>query len=129
MTTDSKSLTFYLPIPDKVLSPNARCHWAVKSKAVKAARTAAKTEACRVLGDSGCPAPRWAKARYTARLYTLPASRVRDPDNFIASLKSYLDGIADAQIVANDRDLWPERPEFHRCTRMPRVEIIVTPEI
>jgi crossover junction endodeoxyribonuclease RusA len=126
--TSFRTLTFYLPIPDKTLSPNARCHWAVKAKAVKAARAAAKIEACRVLGDSGRPAPRWAKAKYTARLYTLPANRVRDPDNFIASLKSYLDGIADAQIVAKDRDLWPERPEFHLCTRMPRVEIVITAE-
>lgn len=124
----SKSLTFCLPIPNKVLSPNARAHWTTKALATKKARREAADEARRVLGDAECPAPRWVKAVYRAVLFALPKNLNRDPDNFNASLKAYLDGFADAEIVANDRGLWPERPEFVKVTRMPRVEITITPE-
>lgn len=118
-------LTLQLPIPDPVLSPNAREHWSIKAKATKAARGRAHLEALRVL--DGNEAPFWKKARYTATLFTL-SGRSRDPDNFNASLKAYIDGIADAGIVSNDRDLWPERPVFFKTDRFPRVEIHIEPE-
>lgn len=118
-------LVLQLPIPHRLLSPNARVHWAVKAKLVKSHRQAAKVEAWRVLG--GAKPPLWAKARYKATLLTLRASRL-DPDNFNAMLKSYLDGIADAGVVANDRGLWPERPEFLKTDKFPRVEIEIEQE-
>lgn len=119
------SLTLQLPVPVKELSPNARIHWSAKARAVKAARVAARIEAVRVL--NGIRAPRWPRAGYCATLFHLTA-RTPDPDNFNASLKAYLDGIADAGVVSNDRGLWPERPQFCRVERMPRVEITITPE-
>lgn len=119
-------LVLQLPIPDPVLSPNAREHWSTKARATKAARGRAKLEAIRVLDRR--PKPLWRQARYTATLYTMTGRR-RDPDNFIASLKPSLDGIADAGIVRNDRDLWPERPRFERTDRFPRVEIEIVPEL
>lgn len=122
------ALTFQLPIPARELSPNARCHWSRKAKAVTAARVAAACEANRVLFDSKTyTPPKWSKARCKAVLYHTRAV-TPDPDNFIASLKPYLDGLADAGIVANDRELWPERPEYVRVKRLPRVEITIEPE-
>jgi len=121
------ALTFELPIPGPALSPNARGHWAVKAAAVKAARAAARGEAVRVLDSAGLRAPRWEKARYRAMLFHVGA-RTPDPDNFLASLKAYLDGLADVGIVANDRGLWPERPEYRQVAIMPRVEITIEPE-
>lgn len=121
------ALTFQLPLPHGSLSPNARVHWAVKSKAVKAARRVACLEAIRVLGDAGVPAPYWGKAKMRVVVFTATARRP-DPGNFMASLKAYEDGFADAGVILNDRNLWPERPEFRKCERMPRVEITIEPE-
>lgn len=126
---DSESLTLQLPVPDRALSPNARVHWSVKGKAVSAARVAAAVEANRVLFERRppMPPPRWEKARCHAVLFH-KGKRTPDPDNFVASLKPYLDGIADAGLMANDRNLWPERPEFRQVSKMPRVEITISPE-
>ena len=120
------SLTFQLPIPDSVLSPNARPHWSVKSKAVKAARKLAFIEARRVLSDLGIEPPRWVKAKERTVLFLTAKMNQPDPDNFMAMLKPYRDGLADAGIVANDKNLWPERPEIVRVERLPRIEITIT---
>lgn len=119
-------LTLQLPLPSPVLSPNTRSHWAVKAKAVKAARTAAFLESKRVL--EGRTAPRWKKARITAAFFLAGRRKTPDPDNAIAALKAYQDGAADAGIVENDRVLWPGRPSFTFVERMPRVEITIEPE-
>lgn len=80
-----------LPWPDKVLSPNARVHWARKSKAAKAARTAAMWAVRAVMTES----PRWAGVS-VSMLFCPPDKRRRDRDNLIASMKSAMDGVADA---------------------------------
>lgn len=59
-------------------------------------------------------------------LFLGPRNKQPDPDNIIASLKAYIDGLADAGIVANDKNLWPERPEIRRVERLARVEIKIT---
>lgn len=110
-----------------MLSSNAQTiHWAVKAKAVKAARTAAKKEAERVL--EGAPPPRWEKAKLVVTFFLLPKHRGQDPTNAIYSLKAYIDGLEDAGIVKNDRGLFPERPRFVKTDRMPRVELEITNE-
>jgi hypothetical protein len=121
-----EGLTFQLPLPDRRLSPNARTCRAVKWQAVKAARAAARIEAVRVL--EGCPPPRWGKAKLHPAVFLGPRNRQPDPDNLIASLKSYIDGLADAGIVRNDKDLWPARPTFTRVEKFPRIEITIIPE-
>jgi len=118
------SITIVLPLPDKCLSPNARCHWAKKAKIVKSYRERAKWFCFKeivTLKES------WKRAKYTARFY-FPTSRRRDADNAIASLKSALDGVADAGLVVNDSGLWPERPEFYTDKDNPRLEITFTKE-
>lgn len=117
------SITITLPLPDPALSPNARVHWTKKAKCAKHYRWEAQ---CNVMAKT----PRrlmWEKASYTARFYFRDARR-RDADNAIASLKSALDGVADAGLVINDSVLWPERPEFHTDKENPRVEITFTKE-
>ena len=61
---------------------------------VKAARGAARVEALRVL--AGRPAPRWGRATLQPAVFLGPTNRQPDPDNLLASLKSYIDGLADA---------------------------------
>jgi crossover junction endodeoxyribonuclease RusA len=83
-----------LPLPPKPLSPNGRSHWGAKSKAVKAARTIAKTFVQHVatsdwLGRS---------VRLDVRRW---ADKKMDSDNFWGALKAYRDGIADGLMTTD----------------------------
>ena len=117
------SITISLPIPDRRLSPNARVHWSVKARLVKAHRIRAKVFA---MGIAGCK-PMWAKASLHTE-WRFPTARFWDADNCIASLKSYIDGLADAGLVANDRVIWPERPTMTKDKDFPCVVLTLTQE-
>lgn len=79
-----------LPWPDKALSPNARGHWAKKNKACRAYR-----KTCWVLGlEVKVKAKDGPIDVYLT--FRPPSKRKYDLDNAIASLKSGLDGVADA---------------------------------
>jgi crossover junction endodeoxyribonuclease RusA len=114
------SITILLPLPVRKLSPNARVHWAEKAKLVKASRRVASIASLEALNLRRPPG--WLKAKMEVKAYfktlTFP-----DPDNFIASLKSSIDGIADSGIILDDKALWPERPVFKKDAENPRIEI------
>lgn len=86
--------TITLPWPDPKLSPNARCNWRTKGRAVKAAKDTAwklglAAEAHKVATDA-----------LSVRITFHPPDRHRrDDDNMIASLKAARDGIALAACV------------------------------
>ena len=90
-----------LPWPDRAMSPNSRAHWSRKAKAVKAARALAGSVA-RIernmwavdLPDGAIP------VRLT---FNPPDNRHRDTDNMLSMCKAYLDGIADAYGVNDNR--------------------------
>ncbi|CAB4165146.1 hypothetical protein UFOVP817_38 [uncultured Caudovirales phage] len=122
------TITIVLPLPDKCLSPNARVHWAKKAKVVKHMRVACKYLTTSAIALYGYPErPNWTRATYKARFYW-KNNRQHDSDNAIASIKSALDGVADAGLVVNDSGLWPERPEFLIDKENPRLEITFTKE-
>lgn len=81
-------VTITLPWPDRALHSNSRSHWAVKARAVKAARSVAWAEAKAVA--VGC----WPDAEILIEYY--PPTRRGDPQNVPTALKAYIDGIADA---------------------------------
>lgn len=81
-----------LPWPDKVLSSNARVHWAVKARATKAAREYAWAV---TLNATGAIKKSWPGARL-ALTFNPPDKRRRDEQNCIISAKALIDGIADA---------------------------------
>lgn len=87
-----------LPWPPTKLSPNARVNWAQKARIAKKYRSdcyfAAHADGIRPLSAKG--------ARLTLK-FCPPDRRPRDMDNMIASLKSGLDGLADAMGM-NDKD-------------------------
>lgn len=87
-----------LPWPSKDLSPNARVHWARKNRAARKARNEAKI-ACLAAGIRGLG---WEAARVTVTFHP-PDNRRRDSDNLLSSLKSALDGIADATGIDDSR--------------------------
>lgn len=111
---------FTLPLPPKVLSPNARPHWAVKAKAAKAYRFAA-----RMASTSAWPvyAPSLDEADVVC-VFHFKDRRNRDRDNLLASMKSAFDGLADAGIVRND-SAFRHEVRIGEPSADPHVEIIV----
>lgn len=115
-----------LPWPDARLSPNARVHHQVLAAAKKQARkdgAYATLEAmhgrigatrAHFAGDFGIP---------MRILFVPPDKRLRDADNALASMKAYLDGIADALAVNDERF----RPSIEMCApeRPCCVEVLV----
>lgn len=82
-----------LPWPDRRLHPNARVHWAQRSKAVKAARHEAGILTMR----AGWQAIALPPGRLHLWLdFYPPDRRKRDDDGLLSSMKSARDGIADA---------------------------------
>lgn len=128
-TTAPTALTVVLPLPHKALSPNSRGHWAVKAKAVKKARADAYAATIAVMREGG---PRGfmivppAKANVRATFYKRTKAHA-DTDNAAASLKAYLDGMADAGIVANDSQFILHAPTLLVDKANPRVEIVIEP--
>ena len=78
--------------PPKELSPNARVHWAKKSKAAKAYRAEAFYKTKQALDEWHAFAGAY---KFNVKFYP-PDKRRRDDDNLIAQLKPARDGIADA---------------------------------
>lgn len=117
----SQRLVITLPLPDRVLSPNARCHWATKSRAVKAARATAQYAA--TVAGGAC---QWlTTARIDIRAFHT-INRRRDRDNLIASCKAYLDGLADAGLIANDSGFTLGPVVFGVDKAYPRLELEVS---
>jgi len=91
-SSGSGGTTVTLPWPDRNLSPNARCHWAVKASAVRRARKAAwllvlEQRGRRKLAHAGA---------HIAWEFCPPSLRRYDMDNLITQHKAAQDGIADA---------------------------------
>jgi len=89
-----------LPWPPKELSPNARVHRLVKAKAAKAYRQIcwALTKEAK-LEIASLPA-------HLKITFVPPTRQPRDLDNCLASIKSGLDGVADA-LKVNDQGFRP----------------------
>ena len=116
------SITITIPIPHRSLSPNARTHWATKAKKVKAARTGATFLAKNQVIYKN---QRWTNAISTVVWYAKTATHP-DPDNALAMLKPYFDGLADAGVLANDRNLAHNPIRFEKDKANPRVELTIT---
>lgn len=95
-----RSYELELPWPDRRLSPNAREHWSTTSKYKRAYRGR-----CKTLGQSvGIQALAGSENAISVHLtFFPPDKRARDWDNMLASMKSGLDGLADAMGVDDSR--------------------------
>ena len=106
--------------PAKALSPNARVHWSVKSRAKAAAREEAHIQ---TIFAKAMRLP-WAGLQYDLACYP-PIKRHRDEDNRLSMLKAYLVGIADATGID---DRYFRRGAFTICEpdkARPRIEITI----
>lgn len=80
---------FFLPWPDKALSPNARGHWSKSEKA----RKAAKETAFYMVKEAGIGKIEADAIRIRYSFFP-PDRRPRDTDNMLSAMKYSADGIA-----------------------------------
>ncbi len=113
-----------LPLPPKVLSPNARCHWGVKSRAVKAYRWAARLIAMSQWDSTRDPL---GEADIVC-VFHFKDKRRRDRDNLLASMKSAFDGIADAGVVSDDSSFRHE-VQIGDTSCEPHIEITISERV
>lgn len=118
-------LTVCLPIPDRCLSPNARSHWAVRSKAAKRQHAVAFFDTVEVLEMPGVTFQPAETNGVRCRWFFRDRRR-RDADNLLASMKHAFDGIAEA-LGVDDRTFvhWPAVIGYDRDR--PRVEVDLWP--
>jgi len=88
-------ITIELPFPSSELSPNARIHWAVKSRATKDARAEGWYAAIFDVGWGDKSKLKASDLRCTWTFYP-PDLRRRDDDNLVRQCKAYRDGVCDA---------------------------------
>jgi crossover junction endodeoxyribonuclease RusA len=93
-----------LPLPPRELSPNARVHPLQRAHNARRWRCMTCYVARGALVEAGLVAPRWKRAHVQ---YTWRSSRgpLPDPDNVIARCKAVLDGLVDAELLADDREV------------------------
>lgn len=84
--------------PSRDLSPNSRGHWSKKSKAAKAYRAD-----CFYLTKEAGLSVDWDGPVLACITFIPPDRRKRDLDNMLASLKSGLDGMAEALKINDNR--------------------------
>jgi len=118
-------VTICLPIPDRCLSPNARSHWAVRSKAAKRQHAVAFFDTVEVLEMPGVTFQPAETNGVRCRWFFRDRRR-RDADNLLASMKHAFDGIAEA-LGVDDRTFvhWPAVIGYDRDR--PRVEVDLWP--
>ena len=116
-------LTVTVGLPSRVVSPNSRVHWAVRSKAVKKQRIeswAAGQVAMGEVGETGG----WREATCQVHWYARDERR-RDKDNALASLKATFDGLVDAGLLHDDSALTHLPLVFMVDPKNPRIELIL----
>lgn len=102
MTTAEYTIT--LPWPENALSPNARTHWAVRSRAVKKYRSAT-FYLCRAAGLNTLSV----NTLHVSMTFHPPHNRKYDDHNLVYRFKAGFDGIQDASGIDDRLFTW-EKP-------------------
>jgi len=122
-------LVVSISLPPKALSPNARSHWAAKAKAVHSYRGEAFLMARRAVAGVGKGGHWWSLVGTEVMVratFWFRVERRRDRDNAQASLKSALDGIAEALGVDDSRFIMAPASLLVDPDN-PRVEVVLHP--
>lgn len=94
-----------LPLPPKILSPNVRAHWAVKSSATKRERAAAAWVFKFRKPKGWTPVPIEIDVEYRCPK-DAGGYIAQDEQNAKAALKATIDGMVDAGIIPTDSHKW-----------------------
>ena len=122
--TVNKQLVVVVPWPHRYLSPNSRVLWQAKAQVSRNARLTANWLAKELFGCGNQAHP--INDLINIRLVAHPLTRhKRDEDNIIASMKPYLDGIADA-IGVNDASFHFQELEMSTTKRPAEIEVWLT---
>ena len=116
-------ITVIVSPPSRVVSPNARVHWSIRSKAVKKQRIEAWAQAQIVMHEAEEKGG-WREATCQAHVYVRD-NRRRDKDNALASLKATFDGLVDAGLLHDDSALTHLPLVFLIDAKNPRVELLL----
>ena len=127
-----RTVTLTIPgTPAYSLSPNARCHWAVKQRETREARWATELSLRERLYD-------WESDEFTGpvriawTVYLPKGGKRRDVDNLVPCFKPYLDQLVTSGILPGDSPKWiPEPPKVeqvlwsqHGC--QPSIDVTIT---
>ena len=123
---DEPLFTIELPLPPQEIRPNWRGHWAAKARKVKEYRSRAKWAVITALADRGELLAELPIEQATVRVTMLnKTARKMDQDNLIASMKSAMDGLTDAGVWSDDRDVTILSPIRGKDKDNPRIIIEV----
>lgn len=114
-------IVIVLDLPPKELSPNSRSFWRVKRLAVKSYREHAKEESM-IAAYHSCLSEAFREVKIQAAFYR-KRNVPMDGDNALAMLKPAFDGLQDAGIVTNDRQITHLPVLFFKDVESPRVEL------
>jgi hypothetical protein len=126
-------LTIELPLPPQELRPNARVHWAKKASKAREYRSRARWAAFTAIGElgdvafgnpSGDLVSPFPIEQPVVRVTMLnKTARKMDQDNLIASMKSAMDGLTDAGVWNDDREVTILSPIRGKDATNPRIII------
>lgn len=125
-----QTLVVTIPLPPKVLHPNARPHWRARARATRAYRRDCGLATKDAMNRAGRAASYpWGGARVQARFYFARRPRGQagrhDRNNLNPWLKAAFDALQDAGLITNDVDLTDEPPLIF-YGHLPRVELYLT---
>jgi Holliday junction resolvase RusA-like endonuclease len=118
----SDSIVVTVGIPHRVLSPNARCHWAIKMKATRRARVESWAAVQIAMHERGIHAGKWPEVDCQVIWYA-KTERRRDRDNCLASLKPTFDGLVDGGLLDDDSGITHLPMIIDTDRKNPRVEL------
>lgn len=95
-----ESIEIDLPLPSRLLHPNARPHYMAKARQTRNHRFAA----CVMATAARTNKKPWKSASVLLR-FTFADKRARDRDGLLSMAKAYIDGVADAGVVENDSQM------------------------
>lgn len=118
---NQKTLVVVVPWAHRYLSPNARVIWQLKHRIARQTRQTARLLTLVQFGCGNQAHP--VDNRIEVVLIAHPRDkRKRDEDNIIASMKSTLDGIADA-LGVNDASFHFKELQFSDTRKPPEIEV------
>jgi hypothetical protein len=105
MTPQVQRFSVVLRLPSREVSPNARVHWAKRSKFIRWERTAAAYRFAQAKPRNWRPEPVRLEIRYVCP-FGSAGYCPRDTQNAIGALKAAIDGMVDAGVVPDDSARW-----------------------
>lgn len=112
-----------LPLPHQNLKPNRPSHRMAKAESIAIYRAIARDEAMAAAYSHDIREP-YKDAVVQVRAYWKTVVMM-DPDNLLATMKSALDGLTDAGIWRDDRDVMYLPCVQEKDAENPRIEIVV----